>query len=126
MQYIAVDVVGPEMLERTGQRLRDLSGEAYRGIVGQAVILSTLVSELGLEKDICASEHASGVCGRQSFSHSSFVIMAALVGCVDAPKSRSQSHLSQGSGAIFFPGGSIEKSGNRDLRHGRHCDTSEC
>ena len=40
MQHVAVDVVCAEMFERTGHRLRNLNGEAGRGIVGQAVVLA--------------------------------------------------------------------------------------
>ena len=40
VQNIAVDVVGPKMLERTGHRLRDLIGKVGRRIVRQPVILT--------------------------------------------------------------------------------------
>ena len=48
VQHVAVDVVGPEVLERAGQRLGDLRGEVGRGVVGQPVVLAGLVGEFRL------------------------------------------------------------------------------
>src|SRR5271169_5563233 len=48
MQHIAVDVVGSEMLKRTGQRLSHLKGEAGFRIIGQPMILTILIGEFRL------------------------------------------------------------------------------
>ena len=52
MEHEAVDVVGPEVLERARERLADLGREIGRGVVGQPVVLPALVRELRLQEEI--------------------------------------------------------------------------
>src|SRR5258708_6611430 len=58
VQHVAVDVLGAEMLERAGHRLRDLGREIGRGIVGQPVVLAPLVCELRLQKELGTRDDA--------------------------------------------------------------------
>ena len=78
MQNEAVDAVGGEMFEGTGQRLRNLNGERGSGIVGQAVILSAGVGEFGLQEKIVAGDDSGAVGGGESFADSGFKVVAAL------------------------------------------------
>jgi hypothetical protein len=61
VEYIAVDVVGPEMFERTGHRLRNLNRKARCGIIRQAMVLTRLISEFSLQKKIRARHHSRAV-----------------------------------------------------------------
>src|SRR3989442_1513959 len=63
VQHVAVDVIGPQVLERTGHRLGDLRGKIGRRVVGQPVVLAALVSELRLQEEVRARDHARPVGG---------------------------------------------------------------
>lgn len=63
MQNVAVDVIAPKMLERTGHRLSNLIGKAGGGIVGQTMILAGLVGEFRLEKNIGAGDYSVAIGG---------------------------------------------------------------
>ena len=52
VEHVAVNVIGAEMLERACHGLRNLSGEAGRGIVWQPVILVRLIGEFCLQKKV--------------------------------------------------------------------------
>src|SRR5450631_806250 len=97
------------MLERTGQRLSDLNREAGFGIVGKAVILPALVSELGLQKKLGARYDARAIGGGQTFADSGFEVVLALVGGVDGSKAHAECPFGKGCGAVFLPGGAVEK-----------------
>jgi hypothetical protein len=90
----AVHVVRAEMLKRTGHRLRNLDGKSCGRIVRQAMVLTILIGELGLEKNVGAGNYASAIDGGQSLSDSGFKVVAALVGRVDAAKSRADGEFS--------------------------------
>jgi hypothetical protein len=116
VQHEAVDVAGAEMLQRTGQRLRDLLAGFRLRIVGQRVILPRLtlpagVGELGLQKQVVAGDDAGLIGGSQAFAHSGLEVVAALIGGVDGAKSRAQREFGERGGAVFFPGSAVEKSG---------------
>ena len=64
----AVDMIGTEMFERTGQRLNDLNREARLWIVWQAMILTTLVGKFRLQKEIVSCHDALAVSRCQAFS----------------------------------------------------------
>ena len=61
MQHEAVDVVGGEMLQGTGQRLSHLHRKRRLGIVGQAMVLSALVGEFRLQEKIFTSHDAGSM-----------------------------------------------------------------
>ena len=42
----------PQVIERTGQRLLDLRGDRGRRVVGQAMVLTGLERELGLQHEL--------------------------------------------------------------------------
>src|SRR5208282_459226 len=86
VQHEAIDVVGTEMFERTGQRLRNLHRKAGRGIVGKAMVLTGSVCEFRLQKKIGAFDYSGVIGGGQSLTDSLFEIMPTLVGGIDAPK----------------------------------------
>ena len=112
MQDVTVDVVSPQMFERTGHRLRDLNRKAGRGIVGQPVVLTGPVREFRLQEEICARDQARAIGGRQSLTDSRLDVVPPLVGGIDAPKTHAQRKFDQGRGAVFLPGGAVEKIGN--------------
>ena len=107
-----VHVVRAQMLKRTGQGLRDLNGKLGRGIVGQTMVLTFLVGELGLKKKIGTRDEARGIGGRQTLSHPGFKVMLALVGCIDGAEAGADGEFSEGRRAVFFPGGAVEEAGN--------------
>ena len=112
MQHVAVDVVGPEVLERAGERLRDLRGEIGRGIVGQAVVLAVPVGELGLQEEVAARDHARAIGGGEPLTDAGLEVVPALVGGVDAAEARPERQLGQRRGAVFLPGGAVEEVGD--------------
>ena len=112
MQHVAVDMVRPEMFEGAGHRLGNLNGKAGCGIVGQPVVLPTLISELRLQKKIRARDQPGEISGSQSLTHSFFEVMPPLVSRVDGPKSHTDREFSQACSAIFLPGGAVQKVGN--------------
>ena len=70
MQNKAVHIVTVQMIQRAGDRLRDLGGEPGCGIVREAMILTTCVGEFGLEKEIGAGHESGIVGGGESFTDS--------------------------------------------------------
>ena len=109
VQNKAVDVVGAEMLKRTGHRLRDLDGKRCGRIVGQAMVLAVLIGEFGLKKKIVAGDDAGAVCGSQSLADCGFKVVRALVGRIDGAKAGADGEFGEGCRAVFFPGGAVEK-----------------
>src|SRR5580692_13034423 len=83
------------------------------------MVLTTLVSEFGLQKKIAAGHDAGAIGSGQALADSGFMIVAALVGGVDAAKTRADGEFGQGSGAVFLPRGAVEKI--RDGKLGGHC-----
>src|SRR5260370_261015 len=82
----AIDVIGREMGERTGERLRDLNGKGGCGIVGQSVVLTGLISKFCLQKKVVARDQPAAISVGQSLTDSGFEVMLPLVRRVDAPK----------------------------------------
>ena len=120
VQNVTVHVVGREVLEGTGHRLRHLNRQTRRRIVRQSVILPAPVSEFSLQKQIRAGDDPRPVSGRQAFAHTSFRVMPALVGGIDPAKSRDQRHSDQRSGPLFLPRGTIKKCRKRRDSFGGH------
>ena len=93
MQHVAVDVVGPEVLERAGQRLRDLRrrgrppGRRAGGGPARAV------GELGLQEQVRARDDARAVGGGERLPDAGLEVVLALVGGVDAAEARPQREL---------------------------------
>src|SRR5580765_7817043 len=112
MQHVAVDIVRPEMFEGAGHRLSNLNGKTSCGIVGQPVVLPTLISELRLQKKIRACDRTGAISGSQSLTHSCFEVMPPLVSRVDGPKSNTDREFGQACSAIFLPGSAVQKVGN--------------
>lgn len=111
MQHEAVDMVGPEMLQRTGQRLCDLKGNTRREIVGQTVVLAARVREFRLQEKIGARYHTCAIGGGQSLTDSGFEVMPPLVGGVDPAKACAERQFGKGCGAVFLPGCTVEEGG---------------
>jgi hypothetical protein len=81
-------------------------------IVGQTVVLALAESELGLKEQIISSYQAALDRRRDGPPDCRFVVMAALVGGIDASKALLQSEFSQALGLVLFPGGSIQEAGH--------------
>jgi len=86
VQHVAFDVIGREMVERIGHRLRNLDGKGGRGIVGKAVVLTGLIGKFCLQKKIVARDHARAIGGGQSLTDASLEIMPTLVRRIDTAK----------------------------------------
>ena len=114
VEDIGIDHRGAQMLERAGERLLDLNRDGGVSIVGQAVILATPEGELGLQEQILPDHQAArGRCG-EGLPDGSFVVMAALVGGIDAPKALLQSELGQALALrlVLLPGGPVQEAGH--------------
>jgi len=112
VQHVAVDVVGPEVLERAGHRLGDLRGKVGRGVVGQPVVLAGLVGEFRLQEQIRARDQPRAVGGGEPLTDSALEVMPPLVGGVDAPEAHPERELGEDLGAVLLPGGAVEEIGN--------------
>jgi len=97
VQHVAVNVIGPDVLERAGHGLRDLRGKVGLRIVGQPVILTVLVGELGLEKQLSARHHACAIAGSQRLPDAALEVVPPLIGRIDAPEARAERQLSDRS-----------------------------
>jgi hypothetical protein len=87
VKYVGIDDVGPQMLERAPERLRNLIRYGGVGVIGQAMILPTAVCELGLKEQIIPRHQTPfhRVCDAPP--DASFVIMLALIRGIDTAKS---------------------------------------
>ena len=54
------------------------------------MVLTGLIGELGLQKNVSADDDARAIRGSQSLANARFKIMAALIGGVDAPEAGAQ------------------------------------
>src|SRR5262249_15764716 len=88
VKHVAVDVIGPQMLERPCHGLRNLDRIACRRIVREAMVLSRLVGKLGLQEQLLARNHTSAICGSKCLPYTGLIIVLSLVGGVDAAKAR--------------------------------------
>ena len=66
MQHVAVDMVSSKMFERTGQRLGDLNRQTGGWIIGQTMVLATLIGEFCLQKQIAAGYETRAISRRQT------------------------------------------------------------
>ena len=124
VQHVAVDVIGPEVLERAGQRLSDLGGKVGRGVVRQPVVLAALVGELRLEEKVRPRDDTGAVGSGESLTDSGLEVVSALVRRVNAPEAHPERELGEGRGPVFLPGSAVEKIGNerRTMRwHASFC-----
>jgi len=106
-------VIGPEVLERAGHRLRHLRGQARRGIVRQPVILPGQIRELRLQEEIVTRDHARAIRRGQALPHAGLDVMAPLVGRVDTAKARAHGQLGEGGRAVLLPRGAVEQARRR-------------
>jgi hypothetical protein len=91
--------------------LHYLSCKGGTGIVGQAMVLASLVSEFGLQEKIVAGGYAFAIGSAQCFSDCGFEVMFALIGGIDGAEAGAQGEFGQRGRAILFPGGAVEKCG---------------
>ncbi len=115
VQQVGIDHLSAQMLERAGERLLDLDRDGGLGIVGQAMILPPPEGELGLQEQIIPDQRAALDQSRDGLPDRRFVVMAALVGRIDASKSLSQSELGQALRLVLFPSGPVQEA--RALEH---------
>ena len=119
MQNIGIDDLGAEVLQRTGERLHDLGGDGRPLVVGQAIILPVPEGEFGLEEQIFTLNQAGSDRRRDGLADPGFVIVAALVGGVDAAETLSQGRLGQRLRSVLLPGGSVQNAGHADTVDGK-------
>src|SRR4030095_15781495 len=124
VQYVAVDVIGAEVLERAGHRLRHLGGEIGLRIVRKAMILTRQVRVLRLQEQIVAGDDALAIRRGQAQADRDLEVVPPLVGGVDPAESRPQRELDQALRALLFPGGAVEEIGDGRCRHARHSATA--
>ena len=121
VKNVGINILRTEMLERTGHRLRDLSGQIGRRIVREPMVLTGHGGEFGLQKEVFAPDHVGCVGGSQRCSHSGFEVVPTLVSRVYAAEAHAESKLGEGLCAVFLPRRSIKK---RRIGHRlicRHC-----
>jgi len=109
MQHETVDIIRAQVVERTRQRLVYLNAKRRCRIVGQPMILSTLISEFGLQKKIRPRHRPRSIRRSQSLSNSDLEIMLPLIGRIDATKPGAHSQFRESSRAVLLPGSSIKK-----------------
>ena len=102
-------VVNAEVLQRARERLLDLRGEWGAGVIGKTVVLPVDVGELRLEEDVRAAETAGGEGGSQGLADGGFVVVAALIGGVDAAEAGVEGHAHEAGGVVFLPRRAVEK-----------------
>src|SRR5262245_52113431 len=84
VEQIGIEGLDAEVSERASEGLLDLDGDWGLRIVGQAMVLSALKGELGLQKKVGARVEAARNCCGDCLTDRGFVVMAALIGCVYA------------------------------------------
>ena len=107
------------MLERTGERLLDLDGDGGVGVVGQAVILPAPEGELGLQEQVVPRHQAAPDRRRDGLADRRLVVMAALVGGIDAAKALLQGQLGQALRLVLLPGGPVQEAGHSNAVESR-------
>jgi len=117
MQDVRVEVVDAEMLQRARERLLDLRGEWSTRIIGKTVVLPVDVGELRLEEDALAAETAGGEGGSQGLANGGFVVVAALIGSVDAAEAGVERYLHEAGGVVFLPRRAVEKGRDANVMH---------
>jgi hypothetical protein len=110
MQQIRVDPLDTQVPKRTGERLLDLDGDWGAGIVGQAMVLAASERELGLQEEVLAHYQPLSDRRRDRASRRRLVVMASLIGGVEASKSTLQRQLYKMLCLVLLPSGSVEKS----------------
>src|SRR3954467_9575244 len=108
------------MLQGAGERLRHLNRESRRRIVRQPMILTRLISELGLEEKLGTRDDAGAVSRSQRFTDSHLEVVPPLIRRVDAAKSGAQRKFGERSRAFFLPRCSVKQVGNSGKRFRGH------
>src|SRR5207244_11899978 len=83
----------------------------------KAGVLSIDVGELGLEEDVLAVKMAGGEGVSQCLADRGFVVVAALVGGVDAAKAGADGHAGEEGGIVFLPRRAVEEGRDADIAH---------
>lgn len=83
------------------------------------MVLPASEGELGLQEQILSGHGATLDCRRDGATHRCLVVMAALVGRVDAPKPLTQGQLAEALRAVFLPSGPIEEAGHAEAFDGQ-------
>ena len=73
------------------------------------MVLSSLVGELCLQKEILARDYSCLVSHCQSLADSLFEVMASLVGGVNGAKTGAERELDEGRSTIFLPGSAVQE-----------------
>src|SRR5262249_54528201 len=111
VEEVGVDDRGPQVLQRAGERLLDLPGDRGPGVVGQAVVLPRSEGELRLEEQVVAGRQAARDRVGDGLPDRGLVVMAALVGGVDAAEALAEGQLGQAPRLLLLPGGPVQEAG---------------
>src|SRR3990172_396840 len=101
------------MLEGGGKGLPHLRREIRLGVVRERVVLPARVGEFRLKEELLAREPSVSKRLRQGVTDGLLEIVAALVGRVDATKSRLDGRTDQAGRPVLLPRRPVEKCRNR-------------
>ena len=76
------------------------------------MVLPRSKGELGLQEQIIPGHQAAPDRRRDGLTDRRLVVVAALVGGVDAAKALSQGELGQALGLVLLPGGPVQEAGH--------------
>src|SRR5437868_5108687 len=106
VQDEAVEVLELEVLERAGERLRDLLCDRRGGVIRQPVILAIQVGELALYEQLVAPD-PGGQRSRDPAASARLVVVFALIRGVDPAEPAGQRAERERLGGLFFPRGAV-------------------
>ncbi len=86
MQHETVNIISPQMFQRTRDRLRHLNRKLGRRVVRQPMVLSALVSKFRLQKNIGARYYSRVISRSQPLPNSRLEIVPSLVCRIDSPE----------------------------------------
>jgi hypothetical protein len=75
------------------------------------VVLALAEGELGLQEQVVAGHKAARDRGRDGLADGGLVVVAALVGGVDAPEASAEGQLGEAPRLLFLPGGPVQEAG---------------
>ena len=75
------------------------------------MVLPALVGEFRLQEKLLARHYSGAIGCGEPLADSGFEVMPPLVGRVDGPKPHAQGEFREFRGAVFLPGGAVNKVG---------------
>ncbi len=118
VQHVGVDALHAQMLQRAGEGLAHLGRVVRAGVIGQPVILAAHRRELGLDEELVARHEAVGDGGLDGRAHPRLVVVAPLIGGVDATEARLQREPRQPRRLQLLPGRAVDEARHLNARDG--------